>query len=153
MKSSGEYYKNLRAKHGDDVPHHAESDPTAKEPVANVQQKDAFLGSDSSKSTHEATVNADALGITETQKDQLDAMLARIGIFNPETEKADNLQKLDGVGPVLEQHLHQVGIYKYDQVIKLTKEDYELLDEVIENFPILANRGDWNAQATELKNK
>ena len=157
LKSSGEYYKNLRAKHGDDVAHHVDNDPTAKEPSANIDDKKDFFGDTSTEkepgSGHESTVNADALGVTEAQKDRLDAMLARIGTYNPKVESADELQKLNGVGPLLEQHLHQVGIYKYDQVANLTKDDYKLLDEVIENFPIIENRGDWNAQATELKNK
>ena len=157
LKSSGEYYKNLRAKHGDDVAHHVDNDPTAKEPSANIDDKKDFFGDTSTEkepgSGHESTVNADALGVTEAQEDRLDAMLARIGTYNPKVESADELQKLNGVGPLLEQHLHQVGIYKYDQVANLTKDDYKLLDEVIENFPIIENRGDWNAQATELKNK
>ena len=157
LKSSGEYYKNLRAKHGDDVAHHVDNDPTAKEPSANIEDKKDFFGDTSTQkepgSAHEATVNAQALGVTEAQRDRLDAMLARIGRYNPKVESADELQKLNGVGPLLEQHLHQVGIYTYHQVANLTKDDYKLLDEVIENFPIAHNRGDWNAQATELKNK
>ncbi|WBL26025.1 NrfD/PsrC family molybdoenzyme membrane anchor subunit [Zunongwangia sp. HGR-M22] len=157
LKSSGEYYKNLRAKHGDDVAHHVDNDPTSKEPSANIEGKGNFFGDTSTEKEvgegHEATVNADGLGITEAQKNRLDVMLERIGTFNPETQKADDLQKLDNVGPLLEQRLHQVGIYKYGQVANLTNEDYVLLDEVIESFPIASNRSDWNAQATELKNK
>ncbi|WBL22024.1 NrfD/PsrC family molybdoenzyme membrane anchor subunit [Zunongwangia sp. HRR-M8] len=157
LKSSGEYYKNLRAKHGDDVAHHVDNDPTSKEPAANIEGKGNFFGDTSTEKEagegHEATVNADGLGITEAQKNRLDVMLERIGTFNPEMQKADDLQKLDNVGPLLEQRLHQVGIYKYGQVANLTNEDYVLLDEVIESFPIASNRSDWNAQATELKNK
>jgi len=80
-------------------------------------------------------------------------MLDRTGSYNPENQTADNLQKLKAVGPFLEQRLHQVGLYTYVQVSKLTQDDFELLDEVIENFPNSAQREDWVAQATELKNK
>ena len=80
-------------------------------------------------------------------------MLARIGVFDPATQKADDLQKIDGIGPLMEQKLHQLGIYTYDQVSNLTKEDYVLLDSIIESFPLRAQRGDWNAQANQLKNK
>ncbi|MDN3596265.1 NrfD/PsrC family molybdoenzyme membrane anchor subunit [Zunongwangia endophytica] len=157
LKSSGEYYKNLRAKHGDYVDHHKKVDPMSKEPAANSDDgKKNFFGEADDQDieyTHEATVNANALGLTEAQRNRLDAMLSRIGTYNPESQKADNLQKLDGVGPLLEQRLHQVGIYKYGQVANLTNEDYILLDEVLESFPIASNRGDWNSQATELKNK
>ena len=157
LKSSGEYYKNLRAKHGDHVDHYKKVDPMSKEPVANSEDgKKNFFGNAEDQDieyTHEETVNANALGLTEAQRNHLDAMLSRIGTYNPESQKADDLQKLDGVGPLLEQRLHQVGIYKYGQVANLTNEDYVLLDEVLESFPIASNRGDWNAQATELKNK
>ncbi len=80
-------------------------------------------------------------------------MLDRIGIFDPAAQSADDLQKLNGVGPVMEQRLHQVGIYTYGQVSNLTSEDYTLLDRLIENFPIAEKRGDWNQQANELKSK
>ena len=102
---------------------------------------------------HNETVNADGLVLTEVQKDRIDTMLDRTGSYNPENQTADNLQKLKAVGPFLEQRLHQVGLYTYVQVSKLTQDDFELLDEVIENFPNSAQREDWVAQATELKNK
>ncbi len=53
----------------------------------------------------------------------------------------------------MEQKLHQLGIYTYDQISKLTVEDYTLLDEIIDNFPTAENRGDWTQQANQLKNK
>jgi molybdopterin-containing oxidoreductase family membrane subunit len=80
-------------------------------------------------------------------------MLDRIGTYNPETQTADDLQKLESVGPFLEQRLHQVGIYTYAQVSNLTTQDFELLAEVIENFPNEDSRQDWVSQANQLKNK
>lgn len=102
---------------------------------------------------HQETVNADALMFSEVQKDQVDQMLERVGTFDPAVDKADDLQKLNGVGPLLEQKLHQLGIYKYDQVSKLTASDYQLLDSIIDTFPVQDISKEWNAQANELKNK
>ncbi|SLJ87386.1 NrfD/PsrC family molybdoenzyme membrane anchor subunit [Salegentibacter salarius] len=157
LKSSGAKYKKLRAEHGDDVKHY--TPVNVGEPKKNIDTKvDKKMGDDDAYKAegddgHNETVNADALVLTEVQKDRIDTMLDRTGSYNPENQTADNLQKLKAVGPFLEQRLHQVGLYTYVQVSKLTQDDFELLDEVIENFPNSAQREDWVAQATELKNK
>jgi molybdopterin-containing oxidoreductase family membrane subunit len=157
LKSSGSKYKKLRAEHGDDVKHY--TPVNVGEPKQNIANKvdkkmddeDAYKEGDNDG--HNETVNADALTLSEVQKDRIDEMLERTGSFNPENQTADELQKLKAVGPFLEQRLHQVGLYTYVQVSKLTQDDFELLGEVIENFPNSAQREDWVAQATELKNK
>lgn len=157
LKSSGAKYKKLRAEHGDDVKHY--TPVNVGEPKKNIDTKvDKKMDDDDAYKAegddgHNETVNADGLVLTEVQKDRIDTMLERTGSYNPENQKADNLQKLKAVGPFLEQRLHQVGLYTYVQVSKLTQDDFELLDEVIENFPNSAQREDWVAQATELKNK
>ena len=157
LKSSGAKYKKLRAEHGDDVKHY--TPVNVGEPKKNIDTKvDKKMDDDDAYKAegddgHNETVNADGLVLTEVQKDRLDTMLDRTGSYNPENQTADNLQKLKAVGPFLEQRLHQVGLYTYVQVSKLTQDDFELLDEVIENFPNSAQREDWVAQATELKNK
>ena len=157
LKSSGAKYKKLRAEHGDDVKHY--TPVNVGEPKKNIDTKvDKKMDDDDAYKAegddgHNETVNADGLVLTEVQKDRIDTMLDRTGSYNPENQTADNLQKLKAVGPFLEQRLHQVGLYTYVQVSKLTQDDFKLLDEVIENFPNSAQREDWVAQATELKNK
>ena len=150
LKSSGEKYKKLRAEHGDHVDHYS---PVVREPVVNSE--DGLVKKDNSDeiNEHEETVNAEGLLTSEVDRDRVDEMLSRIGIFDPATESADDLQKLNGVGPLMEQRLHQLGIYTYDQVSKLTDDDINLLDSAIENFPIEENRGDWRVQANQLKNR
>ncbi|MCM4155347.1 NrfD/PsrC family molybdoenzyme membrane anchor subunit [Gramella sp. AN32] len=159
LKASGEKYKRLREKHGDDVKHY---DPQAV--GRNPAQNDAegihthLSGTDNDPTTetdhiHEDTVNMDSMVISEVQKDRVDEMLGRIGTYDPKLQDADDLTRLKNVGPLLQQHFHQVGIYLFDQISKLTEPDFELLDEVIENFPIQENREGWVAQANKLKNK
>ncbi|MEH6407699.1 MAG: NrfD/PsrC family molybdoenzyme membrane anchor subunit [Leeuwenhoekiella sp.] len=153
LKSSGEMYKKLRAEHGDD--HHithVDLDPTAEEPSANVEGK--FFTSDKEekiKDGHEATVNADALLDTEIKRDQVDSMLRTIGIYDPAVQKADNLKKISGVGPVMEQKLHQLGIYTFDQVSNMTTKEYKLLEDVLGTAFGKAEREDWAGQAQQLK--
>lgn len=150
LKSSGDKWKQLRAEYGDDIDHF---DTVVREPLANADAGVVEREGPSTDDKHEDTVNADALGLTEVQKDQLDEMLSRIGVYDPAVDQADDLQKLNGVGPVVEQHLHQVGIYKYEQVANLTESDYALLESIMDLFPGKDIRQDWNAQANELKNK
>lgn len=148
LKSSGDKYKRLRAEHGDDVDHYS---PVVREPVANTEE--VKKNNSEEINTHEETVNAEGLLTSEVDRDRVDEMLSRIGVFDPATQSADDLQKLEGVGPLMEQRLHQMGIYTYEQVSHLTDDDINLLDSTIENFPIEENRGDWRVQANQLKNK
>ena len=159
LKASGEKYKKLRAEHGDDALHY---DPQAvgRDPKMNEEtgihnkiEDTEHTKRKEADHEHEATVNADGMVVSEVMKDRIDEMLGRIGTYDPAKQDADDLTKLKNVGPLLQQHLHQVGIYLFDQVSKLTEQDFELLDEVIENFPIEENREGWVAQANKLKNK
>lgn len=150
LKSSGAMYKKLRAEHGD----HADHRNTAfmAEPASNEAHGLHHQIIDDTNDTHEATVNADALTTSEVKKDQLDQMLSRIGVYDPTTQTANDLTKLSAVGPMLQQRLHQVGIYTYTQVSRLESEDFELLNELIENFPSETMREDWSAQSIKLNN-
>ncbi|MCF4100188.1 polysulfide reductase NrfD [Gillisia sp. M10.2A] len=152
LKSSGAKYKMLRAEHGDHVDHRnvvvREPSANTAEGLHNKMQDDTL----NSTGEHEATVNADGLVSSEVQKDQLDQMIARIGAYDPALQSADDLTKLTAVGPMLQQRLHQVGIYTFAQVSKLQSIDFELLNEVIENFPPATQSEDWVAQAIKLNN-
>ncbi len=159
LKASGEKYKKLRAEHGDDVLHY-NPETVGRNPVRNEEEGIHHKIEDTEHQTrveadhpHEETVNMDGMVISEVNKDRVDEMLSRIGTYDPKTQDADDLTRLKNVGPLLQQHFHQVGIYLFDQVSKLTERDFELLDEVIENFPIQENREGWVAQANKLKNK
>jgi molybdopterin-containing oxidoreductase family membrane subunit len=154
LKSSGERYKKLREEKGVEPDRY---DPLVREPRSNTAEgihkdiedteSEEIPGG---KKEPKDTVNADALVTSEVQKDRIAEMLNRIGTYSPSEESADDLQKLKGVGPLLEQRLHQVGIYTYGQVSKMESKDFELLSEIIENFPSKENREDWVAQANRL---
>ncbi|MFO7719825.1 MAG: NrfD/PsrC family molybdoenzyme membrane anchor subunit [Gillisia sp.] len=140
LKASSAKYKKLRAEHGDDVNHYT---PLVREPFVNTLEDDG----------HNPTVNADTLVTSEVQKGRIDQMLERIGTFSPSAQKADDLTKLISVGPLMQQRLHQLGIYTFSQVSKLEAIDFELLNEIIEYFPGELEREDWVAQAIKLNNK
>lgn len=66
----------------------------------------------------------------------------------PEGEK-DDLKKISGVGPKLEEKLNNLGITTYAQVAAFTAEDIERVDAVL-NFKGRIEREDWVAQAKTL---
>ncbi|MEQ9690447.1 MAG: 30S ribosomal protein S2 [Bauldia litoralis] len=66
----------------------------------------------------------------------------------PEGEP-DDLKKISGVGPVLEQKLHSLGITKLDQVANFTDEEIEKVDDAL-NFKGRIQRDDWIGQAKTL---
>ena len=147
LKSSGERYKRIRES-GEDLAGTATDERTSN----YATRPESLAAVTNAESTyHQSTVNADALVDTETKKAEIDLMLANIGTYDPATQSADDLKKISGVGPVLEQKLHQLGIYTYDQVSKMTKTEYDLLDEIIDAFPGRAERDDWAGQAQNLK--
>ena len=90
--------------------------------------------------------------MAEDNSEKINSLLDSIGTFDPNTQSADDLKRISGVGPVMEQKLHQLGIYTFDQVSRMTDREYDLLDSIIDEFPGRAKRDDWAGQATKLKN-
>ncbi len=70
------------------------------------------------------------------------------GLDAPDGE-ADDLKKISGVGPVLEEKLNGMGIYHYKQIAAFTAEDIAAVDDEL-NFKGRIERDGWLAQAAEL---
>jgi NADH-quinone oxidoreductase subunit E len=61
----------------------------------------------------------------------------------------DNLKLISGIGPKLEQTLHGLGIYHFDQIAAFTPENVAWVDEHL-NFKGRIEREDWINQAKNL---
>ncbi|MBX2827758.1 MAG: polysulfide reductase NrfD [Flavobacteriaceae bacterium] len=134
LKSSGSKYKKLRAEHGDDAKHYDMPEGAA----AVVETSEAIDDvSDVAEEDHSA---------------KADSLLSSIGTFDPNTQTADDLKRISGVGPKMEEKLHQLGIFTFEQVSKMTDREYDLLDSITGEFPGRAKRDDWAGQAAKLKN-
>ena len=67
---------------------------------------------------------------------------------------ADDLQRIKGIGPFIEDKLNALGIYTFDQVGKMTPELEETVNVAIEFFPGRVKRDEWAKQARKFaKNK
>lgn len=62
-----------------------------------------------------------------------------------------DLTKIDGIGPYIEQKLNEIGIYNFDQISRFKDEDIRVLTELIDFFPGRIERDDWIGQAESLK--
>ncbi|MGB6268620.1 MAG: molybdopterin oxidoreductase, partial [Olleya sp.] len=59
---------------------------------------------------------------------------------------------INGIGPKMEEVLNSIGIFTFAQVSKMTKKEYDLLDEITGSFQGRAERDDWSGQAKKLIN-
>ncbi len=138
LKSSGETFKDGRATH---AAYELEDQPKAGEKKTKVVQSES-----------EATVVAEEkVTLTlEEMEAQKASLLSKLGAGSAENK--DDLKKINGVGPVLEGKLNEIGIYTFEQVSKMTSVEYQLLGALTGSFPGRAERDDWAAQAKELMN-
>jgi molybdopterin-containing oxidoreductase family membrane subunit len=88
---------------------------------------------------------------TETEVVDGDDLFLTIGTSS--ADKADDLKAISGVGPVLETALNEIGIYSYEQISKMTKREYDIMDGLTGKSAGKAEKDDWAGQAKELMNK
>lgn len=67
-----------------------------------------------------------------------------------DVEDKEDLTKINGIGPYIEQKLNDIGIYTYEQISKLSLHDIELITEMIDFFPGRIERDNWVGQAKSL---
>jgi predicted flap endonuclease-1-like 5' DNA nuclease len=63
----------------------------------------------------------------------------------------NELQQIIGIGPYTEAKLNELGIYTFDQISRLTKEDIEIITKLIKFFPDRIKNDRWVAKAIRLK--
>lgn len=151
LKSSGEGYKRLRAKHGDDVSHaqNVESYPADAGPAANISYK-RF---ENVIPYERGAAGSSTSDIAQAREAKINQLLDSVGRFDGAIQTQDDLQRIKGIGPVLEQQLHQIGIFTFDQVSRMTTKEYQLIKDIISDFAGSPDRDDWAAQALMLKNE
>ncbi len=123
LKSSGERYKKLRDA----------GKPLYTMPVTAAAVKTKAKAADTGESL-----------------DKAGSLMKAIGAFDAKTETADDLKRIKGVGPQMEQTLNEIGIFTFRQVSRMTEREYDLLDALTESFPGRALRDDWAGQAKRL---
>jgi predicted flap endonuclease-1-like 5' DNA nuclease len=72
-----------------------------------------------------------------------------VPLFTAPTGKADDLKKIEGVGPALERKLNALGVTRYDQIASFTDEEVGRIDDAL-NYKGRVTRDDWVGQAKAL---
>lgn len=68
----------------------------------------------------------------------------------PRGGKADDLKRIKGVGPKLEQLCNRLGFYHFDQIASWSEEEVAWVDQHLEGFKGRVRRDDWVSQAKTL---
>jgi hypothetical protein len=72
------------------------------------------------------------------------------GLDGPREGRADDLKRIRGVGPKLEELLNRLGFWHFDQVAAWTDAEVAWVDSHLEGFTGRATRDDWVGQARIL---
>ncbi|WOI54899.1 NADH-quinone oxidoreductase subunit E [Palleronia sp. LCG004] len=68
----------------------------------------------------------------------------------PRSGTADDLKRINGIGPKLEESLNGIGIYHIDQIAEWSPHEVAWIDRNLEGFKGRASRDDWTGQARKL---
>jgi len=79
-----------------------------------------------------------------------DAPRRPAGLTGARGGAADDLKRIKGVGPKLEQLCHSLGFYHFDQIAAWTADEIAWVDDNLEGFKGRVTRDDWVAQARIL---
>ena len=73
------------------------------------------------------------------------------GILGFATSKdRQDLQKISGIGPFIEEKLNALGIFTFNQISKMNSELEEKVNDAIEFFPGRIKRDEWSKQARKI---
>jgi predicted flap endonuclease-1-like 5' DNA nuclease len=65
----------------------------------------------------------------------------------------DDLQKISGIGPFLENRLNELGIQTFQQIAQWNSQDITRVSEQLQHFPKRIKRDNWVEQAKKLQIK
>ncbi len=68
----------------------------------------------------------------------------------PGADHSDDLKAINGIGPVMERTLNDLGIKTWEQIATFTADDIEKVSAAISTFPGRIERDDWVGGASEL---
>jgi predicted flap endonuclease-1-like 5' DNA nuclease len=99
---------------------------------------------------HTPAVAAPVLAASSAAAVIADAPRRPAGLTGARGGAADDLKRIKGVGPKLEQLCHSLGFYHFDQIAAWTADEIAWVDDNLEGFKGRVTRDDWVAQARIL---
>jgi len=68
-----------------------------------------------------------------------------------DSDKPDDLQKIKGIGPAIEQTLNDLGVNRYHQIAEMSEYDIDRIAQQLKGFRSRIYREDWIGQARDLQ--
>lgn len=65
----------------------------------------------------------------------------------------DDLQQIKGIGPAIEKTLHEIGIFRFDQIAEMNEYDIDRIAQRLKGFRSRIYREDWIGQARTLHDR
>ena len=131
LKLSGDKYKKMREEYGDDVQMYTLPEqkplPDFKGLVEELEQKNEE--------------------VRDEKGELIESLLLKIG--DASNDNADDLKRLSGVGPALEKKLNRLGVYKYQQISRMSDKEFTILNRLIDAFPRSKSKF-WSGEANIL---
>jgi NADH-quinone oxidoreductase subunit E len=125
----------------------APAPPAAAEPTAG--EIPAAASAHSERVREAARAAAEAASGLGDPAGRVDAQRPA-GLDGPREGGADDLKRIKGVGPSLEELLHRLGIFHFDQIAGWSEAELAWVDTHLEGFNGRATRDDWVGQAKIL---
>ena len=94
-------------------------------------------------------IAVDANETTEVDFENSPLNFDSFGFADP--SQKDDLKRIKGVGPFIEDKLNAIGIYTFEQISRFSSDDIQTVTELIAFFPGRIERDDWKGQAKSLK--
>lgn len=131
-----------------------DSDQTRIESVSGAAISDGLNASnDQFEETAEHTLADQPIGAFDEISDSSLEVSDQTSIDAANSERADNLRMIKGVGPAIEKTLNDLGIFRFDQIAAMTEYEIDRVAQRLRGFRGRIYREDWVGQARTLEHQ
>lgn len=121
-----------------------------KETKAKVSTKAEKPKKSEAKAKKESEPKKEKPAASKTASDSDGRVDEELGlVYDSAPSEVDDLKEISGVGPKLEEKLHSIGIYKFEQIAAWTEKNVAEFDELL-SFKGRIERDDWIEKAKAL---
>lgn len=121
-----------------------------KDTKANVSAKSSSKASKSKASESKAKPEKEEKAAPKTDSDDKGRVDEALGmVYDSAPSEVDDLKEISGVGPELEEKLHSIGIYKFEQIAAWTEKNVSEFGDLL-SFKGRIERDGWIEKAKAL---
>ena len=128
------------------------SESTRVEPVdPDALGDDLYASNDADESNDELIDDSAEDFEYLSEVEEVDEIVAEEVLSNEVGNDArDNLKRIKGIGPAIEKTLHELGIFRFDQIADMSEYDIDRVAKRLKGFRSRIYREDWIGQARDL---